>query len=171
MPETEDKDEAGGTDEKKKRDRLAYIAVGIGAVGALIAFLQYHKSSSTSPAAYTYPAYGGTGAGTVAGASGTDAQSTYDQAIIEALAGLQQQISGGAIPASSRPGQIGATGVPDTSAGWPLGPSSPVGTTPAPILNPGVQAGVPQMIVNPQPTGSNSILLPVTNPKPITQGF
>jgi hypothetical protein len=80
-----------GAAKKADHKKLAYISIGVGVVGALIAYLAYRSqsSSSTTTAAAPTSATTTAGTGTVAGYSTDGSQSSFDQAILQALGNLQ----------------------------------------------------------------------------------
>lgn len=122
---------AGG---KKDRDRrLAYITIGVGAIGTLVAYLAYRRqasaaaaTSTSSPGAYSYPTTTGTGTIGVApsAAYGQDpATASYDQALLQGISGIQSELSGlgspstGTVSTSSPPGSYGNPTYGPTSGG------------------------------------------------------
>jgi hypothetical protein len=86
---------------KKKQKVVGYAALAVGVVGALIAWLAYRRSQSsstntttTTPATSTpgTSATGTAGTGTVAGYTTDGSQSAYDQEIVQALSALQASL-------------------------------------------------------------------------------
>ena len=138
----------GGVPDAKKAQhkKLAYISIAVGVVGALIAWLAYRNQQSSAATATTATpttsATGTTGTGTVAGYSTDGSQSSYDQAIINALSGLQSSINN--LPVSSSPAPVptpspspvpstppsglGAESLQGSGYWWGANNPSPVGT-------------------------------------------
>lgn len=91
-------------DDKRKKDKkLAYIAIGLGVVGVIIAWITLRNGSGSGVT--TTSANGTTGAGSVAGYTTDGSDASYLQAILQAVTGLQNTIT----PPGAAPGtQAGA---------------------------------------------------------------
>jgi hypothetical protein len=101
MPEEEPKAPLTGEAKKKKQRVIGYAALAVGVVGALIAWLAYRNSKSSSSTTSstgttsttgTTSATGTTGSGTVAGYTSDGSQSSYDQEIVQALSALSSSV-------------------------------------------------------------------------------
>jgi hypothetical protein len=99
------------TDDKRKKDRrLAYIAVGLGIVGVIIAWLTLRNGSGGGVT--TTSATGTTGAGSVAGYTEDGSDASYLQAILQAVTGLENTITPPAAAGGTQTG--GASGIGPT---------------------------------------------------------
>jgi hypothetical protein len=101
---TEGVDQPGGDAKRKKDKKLAYIAIGLGVVGVIIAWITLRNSSGSGVS--TTSATGTTGAGSVAGYVDPSTDASYLQAILQSLATLQSSIT----PPASAPGATGTPG-------------------------------------------------------------
>jgi hypothetical protein len=122
--------EPGG---KKAADhkKLAYIAIGLGVVGVIIAWLTLRNSSSAGTGVTTTSATGTDGAGSVAGYSADGSDASYLQAILQAVTGLENGITPPAAAttqASTAPVTAGASPSPEAQlqvgSGFWGGPTS-----------------------------------------------
>lgn len=128
-------------DKRKKDRKLAYIAIGLGVVGVIIAWLTLRGSSGGGVT--TTSANGTTGAGSVAGYTTDGSDASYLQAILQAVTGLQNTIT-----------------PPAAAGGTPTGAGSGI------VQHPGGPLGIPSMpgqAANPQQQQIGSGWLPIAS--------
>lgn len=142
--------------EKVKQKHLAEIAIAVGIVGTILAWLTFRKSKSSGGGSYTYPSTSGNG--NVAGADYSQMASLLSQGLSSidlGLAGLSQQISG--------LGGGGGAGAPQT----PITPTAPIPTAPTPAPTPTAPAPAP--VAAPYvatPTAPSVVEQPIAAPAP-----
>ena len=96
------------TDDKRKKDKkLAYIAIGLGIVGVIIAWLTLRNGSGGGVTQTS--AAGTTGAGSVAGYTADGSDASYLQAILQAVTGLENTITPPAAAGGTQTG--GSSGI------------------------------------------------------------